>query len=136
MSNNIKLEIVTPERVLLEAEADTVTIPGIVGELGILPGHIPILSELKSGILLYEEGGKTNQVAIHYGYAQVFKDKITILAKIAELADEIDIQRTKDAHQRAESKLKKITNQLDDAEKVAILESKIMRSLTRQSADK
>lgn len=82
MAQTLYLEVVTPQKVLITTEADTVVIPGIVGELGVLPGHIPILTELKEGVLTYKTGGKTQEVKIKSGYAEVIKDNITVLASV------------------------------------------------------
>ena len=80
MAQTLHLEVVTPQKVLLTTEADYVTIPGIVGELGVLPGHIPILTELRTGALSYKLGSDIQKVEIKSGYAEVFQDRITILA--------------------------------------------------------
>ena len=82
MAQTLSLEVVTPQKVLLTTEADQVVIPGIVGELGVLPGHIPILTELKEGVLTYISGNKSEEVKIQSGYAEVIKDKITVLASV------------------------------------------------------
>ena len=136
MADNLILEVVTPQSTLLSTEADYVTIPGIVGELGVLAGHIPLLTSLKSGVLSYKKDSEEKKVAIHYGYAEISKDKITVLAKIAELGENIDLDRTKDAHKRAEENLVKIDDKIKESQRVAALESKLMRSLTRQIASK
>ncbi|PCI28286.1 MAG: ATP synthase F1 subunit epsilon [SAR324 cluster bacterium] len=78
----LQLEVVTPREILLTAEADYVTIPGVIGELGILPGHLPVLTELKEGVLSYKKGSETKEVNIQSGYAEVLKDKITVLAVV------------------------------------------------------
>ncbi len=132
MNENLNLEIVTPERVLLETEADYVTIPGIVGELGILPGHIPLLTNLQSGILSYKNGNEENKIAVHYGYAEISQNKITILAKLAEFSNEIDIERAKTAKQKAETKLEQVMSDVESIDQIYKLQQKIYRSLTRQ----
>ena len=78
----LQIEVVTPRQVLFSAEADYVTIPGVVGELGILPGHLPILTEMKEGALKYKKDGSEKEVQVKSGYAEVLKDKITVLAII------------------------------------------------------
>lgn len=133
MNGNLNLEIVTPERVLLETEADYVTIPGIIGELGILPGHIPLLTNLQSGILRYKKGSEENIVAVHYGYAEICQDKITILAKLAEFSDEIDIERAKAAKQTAETELEQVMKDVEKTDQIDELQQKINRSITRQN---
>ncbi|MBT3227332.1 MAG: F0F1 ATP synthase subunit epsilon [Deltaproteobacteria bacterium] len=128
----LNLEIVTPQRILLATEAEYVTIPGEIGELGILPGHIPLLTNLQSGILSYKSGGTEEMVAVHSGYAEICRDKITILAKIAELKDDIDLERSKTALQAAEKELEEALKDVDQLEKAGELQQKIKRALTRQ----
>ena len=134
MDQNLTLEVVTPQRVLLEAKAQYVTIPGELGELGILPGHIPLLSNLKSGVLSYKKGSDEKKVAIHFGYVEVCGDKITILAQTAELAEEIDTGRSKEAEKKAEEELAQALKEVDRLEQVKELQRKIQKSVTRQNA--
>ncbi len=84
MAQTLSLEIVTPQKILLSVEADYVVIPGIIGELGVLPGHIPVLTELKEGVLSYKTSDGTQEVKVLSGYAEVLKDKITLLASVAD----------------------------------------------------
>ncbi len=133
MNHNLSLEIVTPQRVLLETEAEYVTIPGEVGELGVLPGHIPLLTNLQSGVLSYMTGNEKKKLAVHYGYAEVCGDKITVLARIAELADEIDTERARIALQTAESELAKAITEVDKLDLVDSLQKDIEKSITRQN---
>ncbi len=128
----LNLEIVTPQCTLLSTEADYVTIPGEIGELGILPGHIPLLTNLQSGILSYSKGGNEEKVAVHYGYAEVCKDTITVLAKTAELKGDIDLDRSKASLQSAEKDLSDAINDVEQLEKVSELQQKIERAVTRQ----
>lgn len=127
----LNIEIVTPQSVLLSTEADYVTIPGELGELGILPGHIPLLTNLQSGVLTYRKGGNEEKVAVHYGYAEVCKDRITILAKTAELKEEIDLERSDLALKKAQEKLKSIINDVDKIDRVELLQMKVRRAITR-----
>jgi F-type H+-transporting ATPase subunit epsilon len=128
----LNLEIVTPQRILLSTEAEYVTIPGEIGELGILPGHIPLLTNLQSGILSYKTGSGEEKVAVHSGYAEVSRDKITILAKTAELKADIDLERSKAALQSAEKELEEALKDVDQLEKAVELQQKIKRAITRQ----
>ncbi|MBU2514435.1 F0F1 ATP synthase subunit epsilon [bacterium] len=132
MSKNLTLEIVTPQRRLLEAEADYVTIPGELGELGILPGHIPLVTNLQSGVLSYKKGSEEKKLAVHFGYAEICKDKITVLANSAELAKELSLDRSKSDQQKAEAEL---TEVLKDSDKLALaqeLQKQIQIAVTRQ----
>src|SRR5260370_8934801 len=107
MPDAIELVIVTPEKQLLRSKAGEVQMPGENGYLGILPGHAPLMTELGIGELSYRDiGGKELvHVAIVRGFAEVLPDRVTILAETAERAEEIDVQRAKDALARAEKRL-------------------------------
>ena|SRR5436190_17089629 len=99
------LEIVTPDRSLIREEVDEVVIPGSEGELGVLPGHTPLLTSLKIGELWYRQGQERHYLAIAFGFAEVLPDRVTVLADVGERAREIDIHRAERAKQRAEQLL-------------------------------
>lgn len=101
----IQLEIVTPERELVSESVESVQLPGLDGELGILPGHAPLITELGLGQLTYFHAGQTGHLAILGGFAEVLPDRVSVLAEIAELAEEIDVKRAEEAKQRAEKRL-------------------------------
>jgi F-type H+-transporting ATPase subunit epsilon len=105
MSDTFQLEIVTPEKVVVKDEAEEMQIPGKNGYLGILPGHAPLVTELSVGEITYRKDGYTHHLAVAWGFAEVLPDKVTVLAEIAERADEIDVQRAEKAKERAEQKL-------------------------------
>src|SRR6266851_7956515 len=107
MPDAIDLVIVTPEKQLFREKVADLQMPGESGYLGILPGHAPLMTELGIGELSYHDpGGKENaHVAIVRGFAEVLPDRVTILAETAERAEEIDVQRAKDALARAEKRL-------------------------------
>ena len=106
MAETLKIEIVTPERLLVSDQATEVQVPGLSGYLGILPGHAPLITELRSGEFNYRRpDGSIQRLAIHWGFAEVLPDKVTILAETAERAEEIDAKRAQEAKQRAESQL-------------------------------
>src|SRR5262245_8928535 len=107
MAETIQLEIVTPDRLVVNEMADEVTIPGRSGYLGILPGHAPLITELAVGEIAYRAGGQTRRLAVAWGFAEVLPTKVTILAETAEKAEEIDVARAQTAKQRAESELSK-----------------------------
>lgn len=86
----LKLHVVTPERQLVEAEADGVQLPGADGYLGILPGHAPLVTLLKTGVLSYSRGGRAEAWAIASGLAEVADDRVSVLADSADAAGEID----------------------------------------------
>ena len=107
MPGAIELVIVTPERQLLRESVADVQMPGEKGYLGILPGHAPLMTELGIGELSYHDAGgkESTHIAIIRGFAEVLPDHVTILAETAERAEEIDLQRAKEALARAEKRL-------------------------------
>lgn len=105
LPTSLTLEIVTPERPLVRETVDEVTLPGVEGELGILPGHTPLLSTLKVGVLSYRKGEERSYVAIANGFAEALADRVTVLAQVAERAEEIDVAKAKAALERAEQRL-------------------------------
>ncbi len=107
MAGAIQLEIVTPERLVVNDTADDVQIPGKSGYLGILPGHAPLITELAVGEIAYRSAGQTKRLAVAWGFAEVLSEKVTILAEIAEKAEEIDVSRAQAAKQRAEEELRR-----------------------------
>src|SRR5277367_3190595 len=99
----IELQIVTPERHVLQATVQSVEIPGKEGYLGVLPGHAPLITELGVGILAYREGTENHFLTVINGYAEVLPDRVIVLAEISEKAEEIDVQRATAALERAKS---------------------------------
>ena len=99
------LEIVTPERLAYSEYVDSVQVPGIEGELGILPHHTPLLSMLGVGELRIRKGGTEESFAIFGGFLQVRPDKVVVMAETADLASEIDLQHAQDARRQAEKAL-------------------------------
>jgi len=106
MSKKILLTILTPEKaVLTDKEVDSVAIPALYGEMGILPGHVPFVVQLKEGILHYREGHKKEIFAILNGFAEIQKDKVLVLAEEAELSKEITEESARQAYQKAKDAL-------------------------------
>src|SRR6202795_4751746 len=103
----IELIIVAPQRQLLREKVASVQLPGASGELGILPGHAPLITELGNGELSYKAsgGGEPVVLAVLSGFAEVLSDRVTVLAETAERPEEIDVQRAKEALARAEARL-------------------------------
>lgn len=99
------LEIVTPEHVVFSQEVDSLTVRGVEGELGILPGHIPFVTPLQVAPLAIKYGGKTQTIAVHGGFVEVQGGKVIVLAESAELPEEIDLERAIAARERAERRL-------------------------------
>jgi F-type H+-transporting ATPase subunit epsilon len=109
MAEKLRLEMVTPYKLVLSEEVDEVTAPGTIGEFGVLPGHTPMLTTLKIGELSYRRGGEAFHVAVNWGYVEVEDDKVTVLVETAEPADQIDLERARAALGRAEEALKKLS---------------------------
>ena len=101
----IQLEIVTPERLVYEDEVDSVNVPGIEGELGILPHHAPLLSILGFGELRIRKAGAEESFAIVGGFVQVLPDKVVVMAETADMASEIDLEKAAEARRDAERTL-------------------------------
>jgi len=98
----IKLEIVTPERRIFDAEVDSVTVPTASGEAGIMPQHAPLISVLKPGILTYSIKGVSSKLAVSSGFVEVNSDKVAVLVDTAETAEEIDVDAARSDREAAE----------------------------------
>ena len=109
MSDTFKLEIVTPEKKLVDTVAEEIQIPGKNGYLGVLPGHAPLITELAVGEITFHGGSGSNaseqRLAVAWGFAEVLPDKVTILAETAERPSEIDVARARQSKERAEQRL-------------------------------
>ena len=115
MADRLHLEIVTPGRRVVEVEVDEVRLPGALGEMGVLPGHIPLLTALAAGPLTYFEGSAVTRYAVQGGFAEVLPDRVTILATVAKTADDIDLVAAKHRLEEAQGKLKDATaDELDE----------------------
>lgn len=105
MPDTFQLEIVTPEKKVVDTAAEEVQIPGKNGYLGVLPGHAPLITELSVGEIIYRESSIEQKLAVAWGFAEVLPNKVTILAETAERPAEIDVERARKAKQRAEQRL-------------------------------
>lgn len=126
LPTSINLEIVTPERMLVREQVDEVQIPGVNGYFGVLPGHTPLLAALSVGELWYRKGQEKTYLAIVHGFAEVLPDRVTILAQVAEHAEEIDVERAEAARQRAAERLTRQADLDYDRARLAL-----MKSMTR-----
>ena len=113
MASTIKLEVVTPERLLVSEDVDEIIAPGYEGEFGVLPEHTQYLAILAIGILRYRKGSDIRKMAVGGGFAEVMPDRVVVMADVAEKAEEIDLDRARRAHARAEELLRSVS--LDDA---------------------
>src|SRR5580698_11067753 len=109
MTDTFKLEIVTPEKKVVDTTAEEIQIPGKNGYLGVLPGHAPLITELAVGEITFRESSGSNsneqRLAVAWGFAEVLPNKVTILAETAERPSEIDVERARKAKARAEQML-------------------------------
>ena len=128
MADQLQLEVVTPERRVLAEQVNSVTVPGRNGEMGILPGHAPLISELKTGVLAYNQNGATFQLHVSGGFIEVNNDRVAVLAEIAERPEEIDAARARLAREHTEKQLSSWTGTEEDFEKAR---AKLERSMVR-----
>ena len=131
LPTKLTLEIVTPDRALVTEQVDEVELPGSEGYFGVLPGHTPLLASLSVGELWYRIGQEKHYLSIAFGFAEVLPERVTVLAQIAERAQDIDIERAERAKRRAEERLQasKPSPQADmDFERARIA---MMKSLIR-----
>src|ERR687898_285412 len=105
LPTKITLEIVTPERSLVNEQVDEIQLPGSEGYFGVLPGHTPMLSTLQVGELWYRIGQEKHYLAIAFGFVEVLPDRVTVLAQLAERPEDIDVPRAEAAKKRAEERL-------------------------------
>lgn len=105
MADTFMLELATPERLLINEAVNEAQLPGRSGYLGVLPGHAPLLAEMKAGFLSYTQGATTHHLAVSAGFIEVLPDKVRVLARTAERADEVDIKRAQEALERAQKRL-------------------------------
>ena len=141
MADKLSLEVVTPFRTVLNEDVDSVTLPGIEGELGILPEHVPLLTTLGTGIMSYvNSSGNTQAIAVHWGYAQVDGNNVRVLAELAETADEIDLPRAQEAEIKAKELIQSgdppVSEWEDEESRQKIYENKLSRSVVRQALAK
>ncbi|MGD8991647.1 MAG: F0F1 ATP synthase subunit epsilon [Desulfobacterales bacterium] len=106
MAANIHLEVVTPEKIIVSEEAQIVASPGSEGEFGVLIGHTPFLTSLKTGMIRYTDASaKEHFVFVSGGFAEALPDKVTVLAESAEVSTDIDVKRAQEALERAKKRL-------------------------------
>ena len=130
--NTFLLRIITPERIFYEGRAEMVEFNTTEGEIGILPGHVPLTVILKPGILnIYEPEGE-KCAALHSGFAEILQEQVTILAEVVEWPHEIDYSRAEAAKARAEERLRDRTSETD----IARAETALQRAVARIEAIK
>src|SRR5919206_1968243 len=105
LPTHLDLQIVTPDKLLVREQVDEVEIPGSEGYFGVLPGHTPMLASLAVGEMWYRKGQERTYLSIAFGFAEVLPDRVTILARLAERSEDIDVSRAEAARARAEKRL-------------------------------
>ena len=126
LPTKLTLEIVTPDRAMVTEQVDEVELPGSEGYFGVLPGHTELLASLQVGELWYRIGQEKFYLAVAFGFVEVLPDHVTVLARIAEKAQDIDVGRAESAKQRAESRVANPSPDLDfERARVALMKSLI-----------
>ncbi len=126
LPTELQLHIVSADRALVDERVDEVEIPGADGYFGVLPGHTPLLALLGAGELWYRQGQNKTYLLIAFGFAEVQPDRVTILAQVAEKADDIDVSRAEAAKKRAEDRLAHPVVDMDfERARIALLKSLI-----------
>jgi F-type H+-transporting ATPase subunit epsilon len=134
MADTLKLQVVTPDKRLVDEDVEQVQMPGRTGYLGILPGHAPLLTELGPGEASYTHNGQTKYLAISWGFAEVLPDKVTMLADAAERPEDIDVKRAEQAKARAEEALRKQDPELDyDATLLALRRAEVRLEVAKRA---
>ena len=124
----LQLDVITPERRLLSEQADSVTVPGLGGELGILPGHTPLISALQTGVLSYTQGPTTRRLLVSGGFVEVNNDRVSVLADLAEFPEEVDAARARTEREEAERLLGGFSG---TPEELADVRARLDRATTR-----
>jgi F-type H+-transporting ATPase subunit epsilon len=128
MADKIRLEVVTPEGVVVQEEVNIVVAPGTLGEFGVLVNHVPFLTSLNAGEMYYRIGNDTHYLALTGGYAEVLPHQVTILAEAAEHARDIDVDRARRAKERAEQRLRQAKTEAIDYDRA---EAALKRAVAR-----
>lgn len=124
----LQFEIVTAERIVHSDEVDLLVVPGIDGEMAILPSHAPLMTMLQPGELIIRKSGEDSSIFVSGGFFELMNDKVTILADSAERAEEIDQTRAEEAKKRAEEKMElRAQSDIDAARAEAALRRSLMR---------
>ena len=127
LPTHIDLQIVTPDRLIVQDRVDEVEIPGSEGYFGVLPGHTPLLASLAVGELWYRKGQEKFYLSLAFGFAEVLPDRVTILARLAERAEDIDVERAEEARRRAEQRLSQAASDFDYERARVALTKSLMR---------
>lgn len=131
ISQTFSLQVLTPSRIVEDIDVALATFPGVEGDFGVLPGHMPFITHLQPGVISYEEGGMPRRVAVSSGVVEVTPERVIVLARTAEPASDVDMERATTAKKDYESRLSAISRDHDDWTE---LESKLKTALARIEA--
>ncbi|MSU61545.1 MAG: F0F1 ATP synthase subunit epsilon [Pedosphaera sp.] len=133
MAATLKLEIVTPEAKIYSEDVDMVTLPGVEGEMGIYPMHVPLMTQVKSGELIAKKAGVNHYLAIGEGFVEITGDRVAVLTDMAIKADDIDEMKAEEARKRAEARLaEKLTDEEQATVQAALLHSLAQLNVKRR----
>ncbi len=127
MANRLKLEIVTPEALTYSQEVEMVTLPGIEGEMGVYPNHVPLMTQIMAGEVIARKDGQDQFLAVGEGFVEITAERVAIMTDMAILAENIDEAKAEEARRRAEARL---NEKLDDAE-AALVNAALAQSLAQ-----
>ena len=126
LPTRLALEIVTPDRALVNEQVDEVQLPGSEGYFGVLPGHAPLLTMMQVGEMWYRTGQEKHHLAVAFGFVEVLPDRVTVLAHVAERAQDIDVARAEAAKKRAEERVATPRSDMDfERARIALMKSLI-----------
>ena len=126
LPTKLTLEIVTPDRALVTAQVDELQLPGAEGYFGVLPAHTPMLATLQVGEMWYRIGQEKHYLALAFGFVEVLPERVTVLAQIAERAEDIDVARAEAAKRRAEQRVSNPAADMDfERARIAMMKSLI-----------
>lgn len=124
LPSSLRFELVTPDRSMVHESVDEVQIPGAEGFLGVLPGHTPLVTSLRVGELWFRQGEERQFASVAFGFAEILPDRVTVLARIAERAEAIDVDRARAAERRARERLETRAVDVDfERARIALLKS-------------
>lgn len=127
LPSSITLEIVTPEGLVFSGEVARVSVPGVDGYLGILPGHAPLLSELQIGVISFQHGEEERRLFCSWGFVEVLAGRVSVLAEIAEEPGEIDLEQAQADKERAEHLLRSKAPETDYEQALQLLQQAVTR---------
>ncbi len=127
MAGTLKLEIITPEAVVFSEDVEMVTLPGIEGEMGVFPQHVPLMTQVVPGEIMVRRNGVDSALAVGEGFVEITANRVAIMTDMAIKADDIDEAKAEEARQRAEARLKeKLTE-----EELAAVNAALLRSIAQ-----